>query len=120
MDDTTMHGSTRFVLTAVASLVLVALGGVAQAQYPSPRPPVNFIYPQAPDMKGPGFYWANSQGMAYGPSYYVRPCHMPFQGMVLAPQMSSGSAGPGSGMAGFPGVPYNPFVRSPRDFFMHE
>ena len=36
----------------------------------------------------------------------------------MAPQMSSGAAG--CGMAGFPGVPYNPFVRSPRDFFMHE
>lgn len=115
-----MHGSTRLVLIAVASLALVALGGEAQAQYPSPRPLVNFIYPQAPDMRGPGFYWSNDMGMAYGPSYYVRPCHMPFQGMVLAPQMNTGCGPYGAGMAGFPGVPYNPFVRSPRDFFMHE
>jgi hypothetical protein len=42
---------------------------------------------------------------------------MPFQGMVMAPSSGGAFGGFGS-INGFPGVPYNPFVRSPRDFFM--
>ena len=101
-----MHGSFRSTLLA-AFLAIVAVSGFSpavQAQYVPPRPVPQFIYPAAPDMNGPGFYLYNSNGVPYGPSHYVRPAHMPFQGM-------------GGGGAG---IPFHRFVRSPRDFFMQD
>jgi len=111
-----MHGSTRFLAFTLSALALILASGSAQAQYPSPRPPFTFIYPKAPDMTGPGYYVTAPCGTTYGPNYSVLPCHMPFQGMVMGPCAS----GAGCGVNGFPGVPYNPFIRSPRDFFMHD
>ena len=65
--------------------------------------------PQAPDMRGGGFYCQNYCGAWYGPNYCVYPPFAPFQGMVPGPP-------PGNGMGGQ--FPSHPFARSPRDFFM--
>jgi hypothetical protein len=114
MDEHTMHGSARIMSFGLATLASLLTGTWAQAQYPSPRPPFTYIYPKAPDMTGPGFFATAPCGTVYGPNYSVVPCHMPFQGMVTAPSFGGGFGS----VNGFPGVPYNPFVRSPRDFFM--
>lgn len=105
-----MHGSSRYFAYALAFLVLSMIGQQAQAQYPSPRPPFSYVYPKAPDMTGPGFYTTAPCGTTYGPNYSIVPCHMPFQGMVMGP------ACPGRNCS--PGARPNPFIRSPRDFFM--
>ena len=115
-----MHGSFRSTLLA-AFLAIVAVAGYSpavQAQYVPPRPVPQFIYPAAPDMNGPGFYLYNSNGVPYGPSPYVRPAHMPFQGMVgpldAGQKCFNGMGGGGAG------IPFHRFVRSPRDFFMQD
>ena len=55
-------------------------------------------------MCGPYFYCTNGYTW-YGPSYNVYPPFPPVGG--VPPNIQCG-------------MPYNPFVRSPRDFFMYE
>ena len=112
-----MHGSTRLIAFVLSAVSLILTDGSAQAQYPSPRPPFTYIYPKAPDLMGSGMNPNAPFVTTLGPNFSVVPCHMPFQGMVLGPNCGGGGFG-GGGVNGFPGVPYNPFIRSPRDFFM--
>ncbi len=82
------------------SMLVVAITSAdAPAQYIYPQPPpyqVQF----APDMCGPGFYCTNGCTW-YGPSYNVYPPFPPYGGIVPVPMSL-----------------YNPYVRSPRDYFM--
>jgi hypothetical protein len=70
--------------------------------------------PQAPDFRGPGYYYSNCY-TAYGPMYYVRPPFPPYGGVIPGPcPQNNGMGGPlGAGV-----VPTHPWARSPRDFFM--
>lgn len=110
-------------LAAFAGLALGAGWAQAQPQCGCYYPPI----PQAPDMCGPGFYWANNCGMVYGPGYCPRPPYPPFQGMVPGPPGprggpgGAGVGGPGGpgGPLGSPTFPTHPYARSPRDFFMY-
>ncbi|HEY7156233.1 MAG TPA: hypothetical protein VH575_19865 [Gemmataceae bacterium] len=113
-----------FGLPLAVFLGLAAGAGLAMGGQPycgCYYPPI----PQAPDMCGPGFYWANNCGMVYGPAYCPRPCYPPFQGMVPGPPPRGGPGGPGGfgagpgGPAGSPTFPTHPYARSPRDFFMY-
>jgi hypothetical protein len=72
--------------------------------------------PAGPDARGPGFYSACPSGMVYGPNYWLRPPTEPFNGpmifigqQIMAQQMQQKP--PTS-------FPNNPYIRSPRDFFM--
>jgi len=128
--------------TSLASLAAVAfLAGSASAQcwtYP---------IPQAPDMRGPGYYMWNCQGQLYGPYHNVTPWFGPHQGFIPGPQAAQGQASamqsyqkhgmmPGyvalqrqqqqyqqqqqqQNPGGYPGMWFHPNVRSPRDFFMY-
>ena len=104
----------------VSLAVVVALFGglnTARAQYPY------YPYPQQartnPDMMGPGHYGFNAQGAYSGPSYYVVPPNCPYVPnpyLNLTPREPRGGHHPR-------GKSYmsQPYVRSPRDFFMfHE
>jgi hypothetical protein len=83
-----------FVAVAVATSAVAA-----QTYYPS-QP----IYPArvAPDLCGSYFYSTNGYTW-YGPSYNVYPPFPPVGG--VPPNIPYGT-------------PYNPYTRSPRDFFM--
>lgn len=117
-----MQGSLRSVpfTMVVTALMLGVSAPAAMAQYPTPYPKPCLIYPPAPDMRGPGFYVAENCGAPHGPCYYVRPPHLPFQGMVGP--VPAGQAcfqmqqfnGQGQG------IPFHRFVRSPRDFYMQD
>jgi hypothetical protein len=119
-----MKGSV-LSLGAVAVLMLGAGFVHAQPNCGCYYPPI----PQAPDMCGPGFYWANCCGLVHGPAYCPYPPYPPFQGMVPGPPNRGGPAGPGApagpggmgpgGPAGSPTFPTHPYARSPRDFFMY-
>ena len=78
------------------------------------------LFRSAPDLMGSGMNPNAPFVTTLGPNFSVVPCHMPFQGMVLGPNCGGGIGGGfgGGAVNGFPGVPYNPFIRSPRDFFM--
>jgi hypothetical protein len=93
--------------TAALLLCFLACSSSAQAQYPWCWPPI----PQAPDAMGPGYYCLNQCGCVMGPNWCVYPPFPPFNGMVFPPKQG-GAGGPG-GM-----FPQQPFVRSPRDFWM--
>jgi hypothetical protein len=90
-----------------AVLVLAVTATLAKADpYPCP-----YITRQAPDACGPGYYCYNYRGAVYGPNYAVRPPWEPFNGFrpcLQCPQPAPASFG------------MNPFVRSPRDYFMVE
>ncbi|MSR30068.1 MAG: hypothetical protein EXR99_01055 [Gemmataceae bacterium] len=106
----------------------LAFGALAYGQAPSPvmtspQPKVQapnpnapkwvLVIPMAQGTAGNGFYYANCNGMVYGPNYYLRPPFPPFNGLL--PEMNNCNK-----PAGFPGMsfPSHPFARSPRDFFM--
>jgi hypothetical protein len=125
---------------AAVALVLVALGLSAspgQAQYPPsnnyPGGQPCYVVRVAPDMCG-GYFYCTNGCTWYGPSYCVYPPFPPVGGLQPGQQTdcSKGPAptpyqfyqkqapmGPG-GIPAPPGValPYNPWMRSPRDFFM--
>jgi len=105
---------------------------------PDPRYP---NIPRAPDMCGPGWYYANCCGVVYGPNYCIYPPFQPFQGLLLGPKppcppgqrpngvtppgVAPGQAAaygqpPGHPEYAAPVFPTHPFARSPRDFFMVE
>jgi hypothetical protein len=108
---------------AAAAIGLTA--PAARAQYASP-PPSNYSYPAyvpvrtAPDMCGPYYYYTNGCTW-YGPNYNVNPPFPPVGGVVPTQaicqiqqkqqQMQPGATPPVA-------IPYNPWTRSPRDFFM--
>jgi hypothetical protein len=109
----------------LAGLLLAASS--AQAQYYSPvtKQPLGY----APDAYGPGYYVMCPDGQIIGPNYWLRPCFEPFQGVrpTVTPVRSMGPNGPTwQFQTNGPQRPqqngdlfrYNPFVRSPRDFFM--
>ena len=115
----------------LAGLLLAASS--AQAQYVSPvtKQPLGY----APDAFGPGYYVMSPDGQIIGPNYWLRPGFEPFQGVrpTVTPVQTMGPGGPswqfqtsGPQMPQMPQRPqpsgdlfrYNPFVRSPRDFFM--
>lgn len=112
--------------TCLAALVLAGVSAsLASAQYP----PVYRYPPQAPDACGPGYYYVNPCGMAYGPNYCLRPCWCPFNGALPCPCQPCGQCGGRPPMAGGPPAqqgpppmgpvfPAHPYARSPRDFFM--
>lgn len=94
------------LLGLVAVLVLGATATVVQADPP-------YYYPcirQAPDACGPGYFCTNYCGCVYGPNYCVRPPWEPFNGFRPCLQQQQQA----------PSITVNPFVRSPRDFFMME
>ena len=76
-------------LGALLLTVLLASSAYAQQCYP--------YIPQAPDMRGPGYYSANCCGTTYGPCYQVVPPYLPFQGMVPAPKSKEGEKGAAQG-----------------------
>jgi hypothetical protein len=83
-----------------AVVAALALTGDAPAQYLTANTPPPQGMP-APDMCIPGFVYSDGRTM-YGPSYYVYPPFPVYTGVGYQPP------------AGF----YNPYVRSPRDYFM--
>jgi hypothetical protein len=109
--------------------------------YSTPQPYPNYYggYPPgprlAPDMCG-GYFYCTDGCTWYGPSYCVRPPFEPFNGIIpgkqgpgMAPPNNMpppptpaqfaaqkyGPAGMGQAQAA---LPYNPWTRSPRDYFM--
>jgi hypothetical protein len=137
----------RFLLGLAGLAALGLTASTANAQhysgpppsYYTPQPYPNYYggYPPgpriAPDMCGPYFYCTNGCTW-YGPSYCVRPPFEPFNGIrpgmpgpplpknmpppptpyQFAAQNHGGAPmGPGQAV-----MPYNPWTRSPRDFFM--
>jgi hypothetical protein len=113
----------RLAFGALLGVALSAALAQAQPQCGCYYPPI----PQAPDMCGPGFYWANPCGMIYGPGHCPQPPFPPFQGMVPGPPPPRcGPGGPGGrpgvagpGGMGSPVFGTHPYARSPRDFFMY-
>jgi hypothetical protein len=99
---------------------IAALGAVLALAVLTPLAPAQMCYapiPQAPDARGPGFYYMNACCQWYGPNYCVRPPYPPFNGMLL-PLCPRGNGGNGNGNGMLPQFPGQPWVRSPRDFFM--
>jgi len=99
----------------VATALGLATHG-AFAQYPSPGLPcapniAGYPIRTAPDLCGSYFYCNNGCNW-FGPSYNVVPPFPPVGGVMPGPGFPSGQA---QGPVGFP---YNPWTRSPRDFFM--
>jgi hypothetical protein len=98
------------ILWLGALLVIGAAASQVQADpYSCP-----YIFRQAPDMCGTGYFCTNYCGAVYGPNYCVRPPWEPFNGFrpcLEKPQQQQHQASP---------ILSNPFVRSPRDFFMME
>jgi hypothetical protein len=105
---------------AVATLVLAALNApsafaqytsLPQALYPDYQAgcPARF----APDMCG-GYFYCTNGCTWFGPSYYVYPPFPPVNGIGPPPpcQFQAGNS-PGN-----VALPFNPWTRSPRDFFM--
>jgi hypothetical protein len=101
----------------LACLGAVVAASVAFAQVPNPPQP-NYYQPAyparvAPDMCGPYDYSTN--GYTWYPSYNVYPPFQPYNGVVPVPvcgqQQQQQQQGP-------PAFPYNPWMRSPRDYFM--
>ncbi|HYV34700.1 MAG TPA: hypothetical protein VE988_03285 [Gemmataceae bacterium] len=97
------------LVCCAAALAFAATTAQAQYGYPSqpyyPCPPVYIRV--APDMCGPGFYCTNGYTF-YGPSYNVYPPFPPVGGIQ-----------PPIGCQQQPAaLPYNPYTRSPRDYFM--
>jgi hypothetical protein len=119
-------------LPGVTSFAYAQYGGPAPAYYPSPLlcggyPPGPRV---APDMCGPYFYCSNGCQW-YGPSYCVRPPFEPFNGIIPGKPLPNNMPTPAQFIAqqapGYGpqpvgqapvGLPYNPFARSPRDYFM--
>lgn len=110
--------------------VLLATGGfcsVAAAHKPLPctpptSPPFFYQHPPAPDACGPGFWCTGYTGMAYGPSYCLRPPWPPYNGerpcIPGKGRPAPFGPSPEMGAGGVLGFPTHPFARSPRDFFM--
>ena len=93
----------KAAVAVFGSMLAVALASAdASAQYICPPPPP-YLVQFAPDMCGPGFYCTNGCTW-YGPSYNVYPPFPPYGGAV--PPMGNLQS------------LYNPYVRSPRDYFM--
>ena len=90
-------------LMALVVMVVVASNASAYGPYP--------CIPQAPDACGPGYYIINNCNLVYGPNYNLYPPFLQWQGAVLAPQCNPNA---GCGYGG------NPYIRSPRDYFMLE
>ena len=92
------------------TMAFSAMPGCGPSEPPAPpfRQPMSnqpVYIPSAPDLMNPG-------------PYGVLPPFQPFQGMLLPPR-ASGVPMMGGGGGGGPGTfGFNPFVRSPRDFFM--
>jgi hypothetical protein len=116
-------------LGAVALALLGCTPPAAQAQYygapqgPSPyyQQPC-YVVRVAPDMCGGYFYCTNGYTW-YGPSYNVYPPFPPFNGMLPVDkkgppptpyQFCQQQQQQQAGVA----LPYNPWTRSPRDYFM--
>ena len=109
--------ATASCLGALLALGLTASAGFSQYYSPARHTPLGY----APDACYGGFYTVCPDGTAFGPNYNVRPPFEPFQGYG-APG-GRGRPGVGGAMGGpQPPLPpvfrYNPYVRSPRDFFM--
>ncbi len=85
-------------LGALGAAALLAASAQANPYFP--------CAPQAPDACGPGWYNVNCCGAVYGPNYWLRPPYPPFNG-VLPPMQGQQT-----------NFPTNPYMRSPRDFFM--
>jgi hypothetical protein len=117
-------------LPALGAVALALLGfapSPGQAQYfnppqgPNPyyQPPC-YVPRVAPDMCG-GYFYCTDGSTWYGPSYNVYPPFPPFNGMLAAcpkgpppTPYQYAQKGPQAQAA----VPYNPFTRGPRDYFM--
>jgi hypothetical protein len=96
-----------------ALLYAAAAAASADAQYIAPA--LHHPLPSAPDACGPGCYWTNPYGTAYGPNYYVQPAFPPVGG-VPPPGLNPGGGGlQPPAIAVFPSHPY---ARGPRDYFM--
>ena len=114
---------TGFISLAIAVAMLSGSTSV-QAQYPY------YPYPQQPrtnpDMMAPGGYGFNPQGAYAGPSCYVAQPYCPYVPNPYMAQAGRDARGHGHGNGHqnqAQGKSYlsQPFVRSPRDFFMfHE
>jgi hypothetical protein len=117
-----MKSSLPALAAAAFTLAWAMLATSAQAQqyYPA-QAPCPCIYPPrvAPDMCG-GYFYCSNGCTWYGPSYNVYPPFPPVSGVV--PGCCGGPPTPTqfgqqqqqAGVA----LPYNPYMRSPRDFFM--
>jgi hypothetical protein len=108
------------LLALTTGLLLTLVGSASAGGNPWFRP-----IPQAPDVcNTPGSYCTHPCGMWYGPNKYLRPCGLPFNGLLPAPAQcvpgfpsAMPAAGPG-GPLNSPVFPTHPYVRSPRDYFM--
>jgi hypothetical protein len=111
-------------LGAVALALLGCTHSAAQAQYYNgPQAPYPYQQPcgvmrVAPDMCG-GYFYCTNGCTWYGPSYNVYPPFPPFNGMLPKPPPTPGQfcqqqQQQQAGVA----LPYNPWTRSPRDYFM--
>ena len=96
-----------------ATVALLSGFSSARAQYPY------YPYPQQPrtnpDMMGPGYYGFNAQGAYSGPSYWVVPPYCPY---VPNPSLSQAGREPRGHQPRGKSYLSQPYVRSPRDFFM--
>ncbi len=89
----------------------------AQAYAPALMRPLG----HAPDLNSCGYYWVNSYGQVMGPYYYVRPSFGPETGVVgsfVIPQKVQAKHQQ-TQMQMQNQFPTHPYMRSPRDFFMH-
>jgi hypothetical protein len=116
----------RAAAALALALVLSASAAQAQSYYPpQPTYPCNQCqYVRvAPDMCG-GYFYCTDGCTWYGPSYCVYPPFPPVSGIVPGPTDCPKGPVPTpyqfqqqqqqAGVA----LPYNPYMRSPRDFFM--
>ena len=138
-----MTATKKATIAWTASLAGVLLAtSFAQAQYYAPYAQVQYVSPvtqqplgYAPDAYGPGYYVMAPDGQMIGPNYWLRPGFEPFKGVrpTVTPVRTMGPNGPSwQFQTNGPQMPqmqqrpqpsgdlfrYNPFVRSPRDFFM--
>lgn len=100
----------RTFLAGLATLFIAAAFVSPSSAVPPGYPDCCYVYkPQAPDaVCGCPHYYTNAYGGVYGPNYNVYPPFLPWNGALPA-----ANNGP-------PPNPWNPYVRSPRDYFMYE
>jgi hypothetical protein len=96
----------RATIPWAGAILGTALAAAVVTAEPYCSPVFHVPLPVAPDACGPGFYTVGHYGMVYGPNYWLVPPAEPFNGL-LPPPYNHG-----------PRITTNPYVRSPRDFFM--
>jgi hypothetical protein len=99
-------------LGAVAIALLGLTASPSHAQYPVPCGQPCCVR-TAPDMCN-GYFYCTNGCTWFGPSYCVYPPFPPFNGMLPGGPPTPHQFQGAQGVA----LPYNPWTRSPRDYFM--